>query len=65
MLDVPVSDAGSGQEERESRPFDGGGESQSGTVASEDRLRHGVQTEGGLAALEEFLERPLTIPISS
>lgn len=65
MLDVRASDASSGQEERESRPIDGGTESQSAAVDSEDRLRHGIQTEGGLAAIEEFLKRPLTIPISS
>lgn len=35
------------------------------TAPGAGRLRKGVQTEGGYAALKDFLERPLTRPIRS
>jgi len=35
------------------------------TAPGEGRLRKGVQTEGGYAALKDFLDRPLTRPIRS
>ena len=65
MLNVPGSETGLDKDDKGTQPTDRRGEPPPAAVNSEGRLRSGIQTEGGFAAIEEFLERPLTIPISS
>ena len=56
---IPDAEAVLGQDEKRSQPTDQREEPSPSTPNGEGRIRTGVQTEGGFAAIEELLERPL------